>query len=795
MKTGNLRITPLHHAAIEGLLAMVQILLHNNATIDIRNKNKESPLMLAVFSNHSAIVQNLLEHNSDVNLKGGKGDNTPVNIAAMKGFLDIIKILLQNNANINILNKNKEMSLHIAISNKHSDVAKYLIEHNADLNVNRGSLERTPLLYAVAYGMLDIIKMILQYNARFNSLENKNRLLECAIENNQSYVVKYLIENNADVNKTVSGMTPLHHAALYGLLDIVKILLQNNASIDSLDPVKRTPLHYAMRSNYPHVVKYLIEHCADVNKGEESRSDKLPLHYAAMAGMLGIVRILLQNNVSINRLVKGKTPLHYAIQNNHLDVIKYLIEHNADLNLKGRRKGRRKQNRTPFQQAVTLGILDIVKIFLQKNISTNSVYDGIYYAIKNNRSDIAKYLIEHNADLGFKLAEKDNMKYLHVAAENGLMEIVEILLQNNFSINSLDKKKMIPLFYAINNKHSDVAKYLIENKSDLNLKRGKYKQQSLHLAASAGLLEIVKILLKNNVSIDSLDKYKMTPLLNAVKNKHSDVAKCLIEHNADLNIKGGMYHQKPLHYAASAGMLDIVIILLQNNASVDSLDIFDNEPLHYALKSKHSDVAKFLIEHHADLNLKHDNNKHTHLHYAARYGFFDIVKLLLHNNVNINSLDKHKFTPLLYAIKNKHLCIAKYLIEHNADVDLQTRENKTSLHYAVNNGWLDVVEILLQNNVSINSLDSSNTSPLQYAYGLGRKHSDVAIIKCLIEHSANLNFKNIYGRAPIHVSARKKRFLDVVQLLLEKNVSINSLDKYNFTPVTTCNRIQHFKCC
>ncbi len=53
--------------------------------------------------------------------------------------------------------------------------------------------------------------------------------------------------------------TPLHLAAVGGDLDIVKLLMDHNARIDALDIHQQTPLHKAAAYNHVDVVDYLIE--------------------------------------------------------------------------------------------------------------------------------------------------------------------------------------------------------------------------------------------------------------------------------------------------------------------------------------------------------------------------------------------------------------------------------------------------------------------------------------------------------------------------------------------------------
>jgi len=46
------RTTPLHHAALNGHLKVVRILLENGASTDVQDVNGNSPLDLAILTDH-----------------------------------------------------------------------------------------------------------------------------------------------------------------------------------------------------------------------------------------------------------------------------------------------------------------------------------------------------------------------------------------------------------------------------------------------------------------------------------------------------------------------------------------------------------------------------------------------------------------------------------------------------------------------------------------------------------------------------------------------------------------------
>ncbi|CAF0938935.1 unnamed protein product [Adineta steineri] len=129
-------------------------------------------------------------------------------------------------------------NLHIAALKGNSEIVNLLINERL-LDVNKPDMnDNTPLHNAVAWD-------------NDNEEDTKDRL-KC---------IQYLIKNEADINAyNIWRETPLHNASRYGSSKLVKFLLDHNADILVTDINGMNCLEVAIEEKNEPVVKYFIDH-------------------------------------------------------------------------------------------------------------------------------------------------------------------------------------------------------------------------------------------------------------------------------------------------------------------------------------------------------------------------------------------------------------------------------------------------------------------------------------------------------------------------------------------------------
>ncbi|KAA8901721.1 hypothetical protein FN846DRAFT_112191 [Sphaerosporella brunnea] len=128
-------------------------------------------------------------------------------------------------------------------------------------------------------------------------------------------------------------------------------------------------------------------------------------------------------------------------------------------------------------------------------------------ASENGDLQACKMLL--GAGAGVNFLNRQKLSPLQVAALNGHIEVVKLLLQReDVDVNSQDKEGRTPLLWAMANGEDGVVKLLLEREDvDVNLQDRRYGQTPLSCAAKKGCDGVVKLLLeREDVDVNLQDK-------------------------------------------------------------------------------------------------------------------------------------------------------------------------------------------------------------------------------------------------------------------------------------------------
>ncbi len=176
------------------------------------------------------------------------------------------------------------------------------------------------------------------------------------------------------------------------------------------------------------------------------------------------------------------------------------------------------------------------------------------------------------------------------AIKSDSAEKVRQLIGRGFDVNTLDPNGQTGLYIALNEPSLKSARVIIDwDRTDVNRLNSK-GESALMLASLKGYPELVKK---------------------------------LITKGADVNKTGWT----PLHYAATSGQLEIISLLLENNAYIDAESPNGSTPLMMAAMYGSPTVVKLLLQEGADLQLKNQQGL-TALDFAQRGNRPDALKAI-----------------------------------------------------------------------------------------------------------------------------------------------------------------------
>ena len=180
--------SPLHIALLQGLQAVVPLLLEAGADIEAKYDNSCTPLHMACILGKVESAQHLLKAGADIEARGEYG-TTPLALAAMQGKAEIVQLLLEAGADIEARDEYGKSPLASAARKGKAEIVQILLKAGANIEA-RDENEHTPLIRAVDGPVLGrdsresqekTVQLLLEAGADVNVVDCEGRsLLELA---------------------------------------------------------------------------------------------------------------------------------------------------------------------------------------------------------------------------------------------------------------------------------------------------------------------------------------------------------------------------------------------------------------------------------------------------------------------------------------------------------------------------------------------------------------------------------------------------------------------------------------
>jgi len=135
-------------------------------------------------------------------------------------------------------------------------------------------------------------------------------------------------------------------------------------------------------------------------------------------------------------------------------------------------------------------------------------------------------------------------------------------------------------------------------------------------------------------------------------------------HGEDIEAKS---HVTPLlQVASNNGQLDIVDVLLNHGADINSKDNTGWSSLFWASIGGHANVVQFLLERGAEVNARTSYLNFTPLYIASDQGYLEVVRILLEHGADVQIRASGGQTAFQVATSNGHEAVSRLLLEHGA---------------------------------------------------------------------------------------------------------------------------------
>lgn len=278
-------------------------------------------------------------------------------------------------------------------------------------------------------------------------------------------------------------------------------------------------------------------------------------------------------------------------------------------------------------------------------------------AVIAGNSYVVSSLIDAGADVNKRSLDGDE-SLVSLAIKSGDVETVRVLVESRVLID-VERDRL--LHDAVLANRVDMVEVLCVNCVDLdvNLVDFELGQTVVHVAASYGNVEIVKMLIGLGCDLDVADCNGWTAVHCAAVNGHVEVVNVLLSSCGYVKYAVDKEGKTAFDLAVENGHRELYDVL------------YLGDVLCRAARKGDVDVMRKCLAEGARVNGK-DQNGWTALHRAAFKGHVEGVKVLLDHGGLVDLVDGSGYTALHRAVEAGHVKVAMMLIAHGAKANMKS---------------------------------------------------------------------------------------------------------------------------
>ncbi|MFP3022378.1 MAG: ankyrin repeat domain-containing protein [Wolbachia sp.] len=435
--------------------------------------------------------------------------------------------------------------------------------------------------------------------------------------------------------------------------------------------------------------------------------------------------------------------LHWAAENSNVKMVSELIKNGANVNSMD------SSQRTTLYQPAVNGDIEITKILIMNKVNPN-VEDlmnltALYEAARNGHKEVVRFLMNNGADIRKNGALK--LTPLHIAVANVDRGMVNCIIKNDKNINKnieiVDVFGWTSVYWAATKNDISILEALLkcisEHGADVNLEDNLIGRSPLHIAATNGNVEAVKLLIAHGAKVNYKDAWGWTPFHCAAAVGNIETINCLIKNGASIVTNDP---QKILFSICPYNYLEAVTTIIQLGICKDVMKLMEAEFLRCAAGHGNTLMVHTLLEAGVDANADDDLGS-TALHKAAKYNHPEVVRILILYGVDVNAQDSSGQSPLAYAVERRHWIVVMTLLCYRANTSLPDHCGETVRDLAERQGISNLLMEAEKRALDILARLKLESSILRNKELMTVQHIESHMLKEIESHNLSISFERM----------------------------------------------------
>lgn len=240
----------------------------------------------------------------------------------------------------------------------------------------------------------------------------------------------------------------------------------------------------------------------------------------------------------------------------------------------------------------------------------------------------------------------------------------------------------------------------------------------------------------------------------------------------------------------------IIDLISDGEYDLNMRDASNNYLLTYAIVQNNKKLVSELLKHDIKLDI-FDNDGRSILYDSIRFGYIDLLKLLLDKNASLvginilDMLDKRGLAPLHYVIQFKNVEILDLFMNYDFNINITNIINEYPIHLAISSMNVELTKKLIMYGADINVLLRTGENCLHLATNFNL--TEIALL--LIDKGININKRDIIYDYPVIQYAISSNNTVIFKKLVDQGdkLDINGQDYVGYTPLHYICETLHYK--